>query len=194
MAGISSYAAHVAPLSPPPDPFGAEGHGGAAAAADAADAADDDNTFSPLLDLLERFPDLFAQKVLQHLDPIDRTFLAQAGSACRAAVASSDLPRAGTREEVLEGKSVWVVTHNVREFCTSVERLAWAKASGCPWVQRTCALRRSGRAPGGAEVGAGARLPVGHGDGLLHRLAGWALEVMRCWALKHGCPWGKLDV
>ena len=71
------------------------------------------------------------------MDPIDRTFLAQTGGACRTAVAASKLPRAGTRREVL-GTRVWVVTHKVRGFCKSVERLSWAKASGCPWVARTC--------------------------------------------------------
>jgi hypothetical protein len=70
---------------------------------------------SPLLDLLERFPNLFAQKVLRHLDPIARTFFAQAASACRAAVAAFDLPRAGTREKVL-GRGVWVVQHRLEEF------------------------------------------------------------------------------
>jgi len=110
--------------------------------------------------LLERFPDLFAQKVLQHLDPIDRTFLAQAGGTCRAAVAASDMPRAGTRQEVLEGRSVWVVTHKRREFCTSVERLAWAKANGCPRDEQICTfVARRGR-----------------------------LEVLR-WAREHDCPW-----
>ena len=119
-----------------------------------------DATFSPLLDLLERFPDLFAQRVLQHLDPIDRTFLAQTGGACRAAVAASDLPRAGTSRVVLV-KRRWLVTHQIMNFCTSVERLAWAKASGCPWVAQTCALAaRGGR-----------------------------LEVLR-WAREHDCPWG----
>jgi len=120
MAGISSSAAGAAPLSPPPEPAAADSHGGGAAKHN----NNDNNTFSPLVDLLQRFPDLFEQKVLRHLDPIDRTFLAQAGSACRAAVAASDLPRAGTRRVVL-GKSVWVVTHDIREFCTSVVRLAW---------------------------------------------------------------------
>ena len=130
MEGIPSSAADAAPLSPPPKPPAAEGHGGA--------NHDDDNGIPPpLIDLLERFPDLFAQKV-QHLDPIDRTFLAQAGGACRAAVTASDLPRARTRVEVL-GKSVWVVTHQLREFVGSMERLAWAKNNGCPWVARTCA-------------------------------------------------------
>jgi hypothetical protein len=102
MAGIASSAADAAP-----EP---EGHG---AGDDGIDG--DDNTFAPLLDLVERFPDLFAQKVLAHLDPIDRTFLAQTRGACRAAVAASDLPRAGTRRVVL-GRSVWVVTHTLGEL------------------------------------------------------------------------------
>jgi len=93
----SSAGPGAAPFAPPPQPPAAEGHGG---------GAEDDDDGNTLLDLVERFPDLFAQKVLQHLDPIDRTFLAQAAGACRAAVAASDLPRAGTREEVL-GMNVW---------------------------------------------------------------------------------------
>ena len=137
MAEISSSAAAAAPLSPPHEPPAAEGHGGGgfAAAADDDDDNGDSNTFSPLLDLLERFPDLFAQKVLQHVDPIDRTFLAQAGGSCRAAMAASDLPRAGTRLGVLE-KRVWVVTHKITEF----------------YVRRA------------AGLGQGERLPVGHDD------------------------------
>ena len=153
MAGISSSGADAAPLSPPPEPPAAEGHGGGAAKV---------TTFSPLVDLLQRFPDLFEQKVLRHLDPIDRTFLAQAGSAYRAAVVASDQPRAGTRDEVFVlGRSVWVVTHKRREFCTSVERLAWAKANGCPRDEQICTfVARRGR-----------------------------LEVLR-WAREHDCPWG----
>jgi len=97
MAGILFAGADAAPLSPPPTPPAADGHGGG--------GADDNNTSSPLLDLVERCPDLFKKEVLERLDPIDRTFLAQTGSAYRAAVAASDLPRAGTRNEVL-GKTV----------------------------------------------------------------------------------------
>jgi len=155
MAGISSSSAAAAPLSQPPEPPAAEARGG-----DAAAAADDD-TFSPILDLLQRFPDLFAQKVLAHLDPIDRTFLAQTGGACRAAVAASDLPRAGTRREVL-GRTVWVVTHRLVRFCTSVERLAWAKNNGCPWDEATCSIAARD----------------GH------------LEVLK-WAREYDCPWDK---
>jgi hypothetical protein len=171
----------AAPLSLPPEPPAAEGHGGGAA-----DDGDDNNTFSQLLDLLERFPDLFAQKVLQHLDPIDRTFLAQAGGACRAAVAASDLPRAGTREQV-RGKSLWVVTHKLCEFCTSVERLAWAKASGCPWVWETCALAARGGRP---EVLQWARANNCTWEQRTCSAAAQEghLEVLR-WAHEHGCPW-----
>ena len=151
MVGIYSFAADAVPLALPPEPPAAMSHGGGAVE----EVTENNNTLSPLLDLVERFPDLFALKVLAHLNPIDRTFLAQAGSACRAAVAASGLRRAGTRRVVM-GRSVWVVTHRLTEFVGSIERLAWAKASGCPWVVRTSALRRSERASGGTEVGAGA--------------------------------------
>ena len=150
MTGMSSSATDAAPLSSPPELPAAKSHGG---------YDSDKNTFFPLLDLVERFPDLFEQRVLAHLDPIDPSFLAQTGGACRAAVAASDLPRAGEIDQFL-GKLVWVVTHIVRDFCTSVERLAWAKASGCPWAEFTCACAALG----------------GH------------LEVLR-WARENGCPW-----
>ena len=96
----SSAGASAAPLSPPPEPPAADVH--LAGGADHDHDNDDNVIFSSLVDLLERFPDLFAQKVLQHLDPIDRTFLAQAGSTCRAVVAASDLPSAGMRRVQLE--------------------------------------------------------------------------------------------
>jgi hypothetical protein len=102
MAEMSSSSDPGTPLSPPPEPPAAEGLGDGAAN----DDDDDNKCVFPLLDLLERFPDLFAQKVLQHLDPIDRTFLAQVGGACRAAVAAFDLPRVGTSDEVM-GRRVW---------------------------------------------------------------------------------------
>ena len=41
-----------------------------------------------------------------------------------------------------------------------LEVLQWARAYDCPWGEETCACCR-GRAPGGAEVGAAERLPVG---------------------------------
>jgi hypothetical protein len=63
MAGISSSTIGTASLSPPPEPPAAEGHGGGA---DHDDNGDDNNVSFPLLELLERFPDLFAFKVLAH--------------------------------------------------------------------------------------------------------------------------------
>jgi hypothetical protein len=189
MAGISPSAATAAPRSPLPELPVADGQGGCA---DNNDDDDDNDNFSPLL---ERFPHLFAQKVLQHLEPIDRTFLAQAGRACRAAVAAADLPRAGSREEVL-GKSVWVVTHRLSEFVDSVERLAWAKASGCPWSKpRNMRKRRAiiaGR--GRLHVPRWAREHDCPWDELNDcRISAWQghLQVLR-WARENGCPWMKL--
>ena len=60
MAGFSTSATGAAPLAPSPVPPAAEGRGGG----DDHDGDNDNNTFSPLFDLVERFPDLFAQKVL----------------------------------------------------------------------------------------------------------------------------------
>ena len=48
------------------------------------------------------------------------------------------------------------------KFCESVERLARAKANGCPWDERTCARAAKG----------------GH------------LEVLK-WAREHDCPWNE---
>jgi hypothetical protein len=42
-----------------------------------------------------------------------------------------------------------------------LEVLRWARVRHCPWEEGTCAYRRSGRAPGGATVGAGTPLPLG---------------------------------
>jgi len=109
-----------------------------------------------LAPLLEKWPDLF-QEVLTRLDATDRAVLAQVGKPWLAAVVAaasmvdSTMPRAG--------KSAGVPL-KIDDFVWSVGRLAWAKANGCPWVERTCAL---------------AALD-GH------------LEVLR-WAREHGCPW-----
>jgi len=76
---------------------------------------------------------LFAE-VLSRLDPTDLALLRRVDRACRAAVEYSGLPRAGvSEEEPLE----------VSQFVGSVERLAWAKDSGCPWrdLARCCSPR-----------------------------------------------------
>jgi hypothetical protein len=67
---------------------------------------------------------LFAAEVLSRLHPTDLALLRRVDPACRAAVEASQLPRAGVSEDMpLE----------VRQFVGSVQRLAWAKANGCPW-------------------------------------------------------------
>jgi hypothetical protein len=63
-------------------------------------------------------------EVLSRLDPTDLALLRQVDRACRAAGESSGLPRAGVNEQV---------PLMVSQFVGSVERLAWAKANGCPW-------------------------------------------------------------
>ena len=119
---------------------------------------------SPLLGgLLEDLPEVLVAEVLRRLDPTALTMLAQVGRPWLAAVLASELPRLskGVRVRLqLEG------------FCTSVERLAWAKANGCMWGEPTydgwiwqnnpCALAA----------------------------AGGRLAVLR-WAREHGCAWRK---
>ena len=148
-----------------------------------------DTASAPLLDLLGRFPDLFAQKVLVHLDPIDLTFFAQAGSACRTAVAASDLPRAGEPRVDESGKTTWVVQHMLEEFVSSVDRLAWAKASGCRWDVMTAMLvAHAGR----LDVLKWARDHYCPWDSNTCFFAAryGHLELLK-WAREHGCPWNK---
>jgi hypothetical protein len=110
-----------------------------------------DDTF-PLLDrLLEDLPEVVERFVLPGLDPNALALLARVKRGWCAVVVSSGLPRAG----IAEGVPLMVT-----EFCGSVERLAWAKANGCPWDERTCASAARGG----------------------------FLEVLR-WAREHHCPW-----
>jgi hypothetical protein len=111
-----------------------------------------------LLRLLEELPNLFFVEVLKRLDPTSRTMLAQVGRPWLAAVLASGLPR------LPRGVTTRL---RLRVFCKSAERLAWAKANGCPWGvshlswgSSPCALA--------AEGG--------------------QLEVLK-WARAHGCPW-----
>ena len=180
-SSVTNAATDSSPLAPPT----ADGHGGGGDH-DEEDDNDDNGTLSPLVDLAERFPNLFAQKVLQHMYPIDRTFLAQAASTFRAAVSASDLPRAGTSRVQL-GRIVWVVRHRLQEFVGSVGRLAWAKTSGCPWVAKTCAIAAGG---GRLDVLKWARdhnCPWNTGTTASAALGGH-LEVLQ-WAREQGCPW-----
>jgi len=49
---------------------------------------------------------------------------------------------------------------------------------------------RQGRAPGDAEAGAGARLPVGFSDRCAYAAGDGHLEILQ-WAREHDCPWDE---
>jgi hypothetical protein len=112
------------------------------------DAAGPSELLAPLL---EEWRDVLVKHVLAWLDPEDFAMLAQVGKPWLAVVVANKLPRAGK-----EGAVPLVLSH----FVGSIERLAWAKANGCPWETRTCT----------------------------YAAAGGQLEVLQ-WAREHGCPW-----
>ena len=75
-----------------------------------------------------------------------------------------------------------VVSHRVSELCTSVERLAWAKASGCPWIAWKCAYAaRAGRLEA-------LRFQREHELTCAYAAMGGHLAVLK-WAREQGCPW-----
>ena len=106
-----------------------------------------------------------------------------------AAVAASDLPRAGTERHEVLGKTMWVV-RLVRRLAGSVARLAWAKANGCRWDEVTSMLVAWGGRP---EVLQWAREHDCPWDS--RACSGAAqnghLEVLQ-WAREHDCPWIEL--
>jgi hypothetical protein len=144
------------------------------------DHDDGDNDTPPTLTrLAEELPDLFAREVLQRMDATTRAMLAETSRTFRAAVALSGLPRVHHGSERLK----------LEEFCSSVERLAWAKSRGCPWYQWTSAAAAW---RGHLEVFVWARE---HGcpwdESTCARAAlGGRLEVL-VWAREHGCPWNE---
>jgi len=138
-----------------------------------------DDTF-PLLDrLLEDLPEVVERFVLPGLDPTALALLARVGRGWRAVVVSSGLPRA---PGITEG---WPL--RVTQFCGSIERLAWAKANGCPWIEETCALTARG---GHLDVLRWAREHHCPWDGRTCAFAakGGHLDVLQ-WAREHHCPW-----
>ena len=131
--------------------------------------------------LLGELPEVLAAEVLPQLDPTDLAMFARVGLASRAAVVSSGLPRTG---EIGGG------AFELEEFCGSVQRLAWARANGCPWVPSVCALAA---ASGRVEVLQWARE---HGcdwdeNTCAEAAEGGHLEVLM-WAREHGCPWEEV--
>ena len=115
---------------------GAGGGGGAAGAGATSDGAgavalaapDDADAPSELLGLLLEWPDLLGL-VLARLDPTDCALLSRMGKPWLAAVVSRGLPRAG------KGGAVPL---KLVDFVASAKMLAWAKATGCPWEEKTC--------------------------------------------------------
>jgi hypothetical protein len=81
--------------------------------------------FSPLLDLLQRFPDFFHQEVLERLNPAALASLAATGSAFRAAIYPRSifpfgLPALSTLAERAQPR-----VFQLEDFLEPVERLAW---------------------------------------------------------------------
>jgi len=100
---------------------------------------------SPLLGgLLEGLPEVLAAEVLAQLGPTDLVVFGQAGCACRAAVVAFGVPQEEAEasddsddEGTAGGGGPFLL--RVQDFVGSVERLAWAKARGCPWDASVCA-------------------------------------------------------
>jgi hypothetical protein len=113
---------------------GGRGTADAGAATDEAGAVvlaapnDDADAPSELLGLLLEWPDLLGL-VLARLDPTDCALLSRMGKPWLAAVVSRGLPRAG------KGGAVPL---KLVDFVASAKMLAWAKATGCPWEEKTC--------------------------------------------------------
>jgi hypothetical protein len=143
-------------------------------------AQDDDAPSELLSPLLEEWPDLL-RLVLAHLDPTDCTMLARTGKPWLAVVVANNLPRAGKTAGV---------RLKLSEFVGSVERLAWAKDNGCPWVEETCATVARG---GHLQVLQWARAHdcpwrATTCDNAAH---GGHLEVLK-WARAHSCEWSEM--
>jgi len=135
-------------------------------------------TFSLLDRLLEDLPEVVERFVLPALDPTALALLARVRRGWHAVVVSSSLPRAG----ITEG-----APFRVTEFCGSVERLAWAKANGCPWDETTSYYAaRNGR----VEVLEWAREHHCPWDKWTCTFAakGGHLDMLK-WAREHHCPW-----
>jgi len=152
---------------------------------------------SPLLGgLLEKQSDVLTEEVLPLLQPADLAVLAQVGVPWLVAAVASGLSRAGKTAGV---------PLKVEEFVVSVERLAWAKANGCPWISRTCSLAAK---DGHLAVLQWARahdclwetfeldrLPnCSRTTGTCERATeGGHLAVLQ-WARENGCPWTEFNV
>ena len=146
----------------------------------------DHDDFSPLLDLLQTFPDRFETYALERLDPTARASLARTGSAFWDVVYSISifpfgLPRARTtRRSAARASSLWTFSEPPSGWLGRrqtgarglrgargghLAALRWAREHGCPWDALTsCDAARGGH-----------------------------LAVLR-WAREHDCPWNAWNV
>ena len=154
--------------------------GGSGDDADGRDGGGDHDAF-PLLDrLLEELPEVLERFVLPAMDHTALALLARVGRAWCAAVMSSGLPRAGTTR---------VLPFKLNDFWRSVERLAWAKANGCPWSGSACDFAAEG---GHLDVLMWARehdCPWSEST-CTYAAEGGHLDVLM-WAREHDCPWDE---
>ena len=143
----------------------------------------------PLLDLLERHPDLFAMELLARLPPAARTSFARAGRVCRDAVFPRFIFPNGLSRARNPGRGA-VRVFKLRKFLVSGERLAWAKANGFLWDTQTTALAARG---GHLEALQWARAHDCPWTAKTCADAAYSghLKVLK-WAREHHCPWDKL--
>ena len=139
----------TASSGPPPGsgPVAAEGAAGAGAPAPA---------LPPMLALVEDFPDLFKRQVLQRVDPLHLALLGRTGSAVRTVVKLSGLPRVGGSAEEPRVGIAQFGRKSLSMFIVHLGRGEQLSVATCGHVRSA----RPRRAPGGAEAGAGAWLPV----------------------------------
>jgi hypothetical protein len=118
--------------------------------------------------------------VLARLDATDCAMLAQVAKPWLAVVLANKLPRAGK-----EG----AVKLELQDFVGSAATLAWAKANGCQWDERTCAqIARSGQLE--VLVWARANNCPWDEDTCSHAATGGHLNMLR-WARENDCPWNS---
>jgi hypothetical protein len=125
--------------------------------------------------------------VLEQLDPTAGASLARTGSAFLDVVYPRSifpfgLPRA--QMPVLWGVLVRVL--QLVDFLGSAERLAWAKANGCPWVARTCETAARGGYLAALQWAWAHACPWT--DSTCRAAARGGHLVVLQWALQHGCP------
>ena len=99
------------------------------------------------------------------------------------------LGRVGYVESSVLPRAKGVVRLELEEFCTSAERLAWARGKGCRWDVFTCAYAARG---GHLAALQWARMHGCRWDTTTCGAAakGGHLEVLR-WLREQGCPWGE---